>query len=108
MERDLKDTVVYVAYDDAEPFDPARPEKRLLRAILISALSDLKKPGDPARQALQYFLNQSEEYIFSFRSVCNHLEIDPGKVLQIAGLDRRAALKPAPETALACPSAQEQ
>ena len=91
MERDLKETSVYVAFEDAEPLDSAHPEKRLLRAILLSALSDLKKAGDPSRQAIQYFLNQSEEYIFSFRSVCSYLEIDPKRVLQVAGLMERAA-----------------
>ena len=90
MERDPKETTIYVASEDVEPLDSARPEKRLLKAILLSALSDLKKPGDPSRQAVQYFLNPNEEYIFSFRSVCNFLEIDPGRVLRIAGLSERA------------------
>ena len=97
MARQERDTAIYTAHDDCEPFDPSTPEKSLLRAILITAMADLKKSGDVARKAREYFLSAEEDYIFSFKSVCDYLNVDPKKVLMIAGLRRKGA---------ACPSAQ--
>lgn len=86
MPKDHKNTAIYVANEDNPPYDPARPEKSLLKAILISALNDIKKNGDVKRQAEEFFLNQDEEYVFSFRSICSYLSVDPGKVLMLTGL----------------------
>jgi len=86
MGKEQKDTVIYIAYDDFEAFDSARPEKNLLLAILLTAMNDLKKNGQAARKALEYLLNPDEEYIFSFRSVCEHLDIDAERVLRCTGL----------------------
>jgi hypothetical protein len=81
-----KNTTIYIAYDDFEGFDPARPEKNLLRAVLISAMSDLRKGDGSAVKAREFFLNHTEEYLFSFQSICNFLELDPKLVLMITGL----------------------
>lgn len=86
MRKDDKNTAIYVAYEENSPFDPTTPEKNLLRAILVSAMSDAGKNGDAQKRALEYFLDQDEEYIFSFRSVCNHLELDPLTILRVVGL----------------------
>jgi hypothetical protein len=86
MAQDKKNTAIYVAYDEHEAVDPAMPERNLLRAILTTAMSDLKKPGEPSRKAVEYFLSPDDEYIFSFVSVCNFLEIDPKRVLKVTGL----------------------
>jgi len=86
MAKERKNTAIYEAYDENEPFDAALPEKNLLRAILLTAMNDLTKPGDPARKATEFFLNKSEDYIFSFRSICNHLDIDPRTILIVTGL----------------------
>ena len=88
MYRDEKNTAIYVAYDDAQPFDGVGPEKHLLLAILLSALSDLKKPGDAGRKAVEYFLSSDDDYIFSFQSVCDYLAIDPKQILLVTGLDK--------------------
>ena len=86
MSRDRKNTAIYVAYDDHEPPDGATPEKSLLTALLVNALSDLRKPGEKSRKAMEYFLSPEEDYIFSFKSVCCLLDIDPDSILVFAGL----------------------
>ena len=88
MPRDKKNTAIYIAYDDVEPIDLSMPEKNLLKAILLTAMSDLKKEGLVSRKAMEYFLNPEEEYLFSFRSVCGLLDIDAEKILNIVGLKR--------------------
>ncbi|MBX7144722.1 MAG: hypothetical protein K1X79_09750 [Oligoflexia bacterium] len=78
------DVAIDVAFDDIVPYDPALPERNLLRAVLLNALSDLRKPGEPHREAAMFFLNTDEDYLFSFQSICNHLDIDPSRVLIVA------------------------
>lgn len=84
--KEEKNTTIYLAYEDHEGFDPSRPEKNLLRAVLISAMSDLRKRDSSSVKAREFFLSQSEEYLFSFQSICNYLELDPKLVLMITGL----------------------
>jgi hypothetical protein len=81
-----KDTVIYIASEEDLPYDPSRPEKELLRAILQNALLDMNKPGEVGRKAKEYFLNPDEDYVFSFRSVCSYLNISPRRILVAAGL----------------------
>jgi len=88
MARDRKNTAIYIAYDDLEPTDIALPEKNLLKAILLTAMADLRKQGATSRRAMEYFLNPEEDYLFSFRSVCGFLDIDPDKILNVIGLNR--------------------
>jgi hypothetical protein len=87
MEKEKKETTVFVAYDGEQPFDPAAPEKNLLVAILTNAMNDAKRSGDDRQRAVEYLLSPDEEYIFSFRSICNLLDIDPSVVLQVIGLE---------------------
>ncbi len=89
MAKEEKNTAIHIAYDDVEPYDPTVPEKNLLRAILFTAMNDLKKSGDSNRKAKEYFLDPSDEYIFSFQSVCNFLSIDPLRVLYFVGLKQK-------------------
>lgn len=86
MPKDSKDTAIYVAYDDQEPFDASRPEKELLRAILMNAMSDLKRSGEVGRQAKAYFLSPDDGYLFAFQSVCRFLDVDPNTILVVTGL----------------------
>jgi len=86
MPKESKDTAIYVAYDDHVPYDPAKPERELLRAILMTAMSDLKRSGEVGRQAKAYFLSTDDAYIFSFYSVCKLLDVDPDTILVITGL----------------------
>lgn len=89
MAREDKNTAIFVAYDDDEPFDVARPERELLRAILVSALSDLKRPGEEGRSATEYLLSPEDDYVFSFRAICDFLNVDPNKILCISGITGR-------------------
>ena len=90
MRKDRKNTAIYVAFDEHEPFDSAQPEKNLLKAILLTAMADLKKKGIVGRKAMEYFLNPEEDYLFSFRSVCAFLDVDPNKILCVVGLRHSA------------------
>ncbi|MBX7137540.1 MAG: hypothetical protein K1X83_06100 [Oligoflexia bacterium] len=92
MTQNKKNTEIYVAYDDHEPFDPSRPERNLLRAVLSSAMSDMQKGGTSAEKAQEYFLSPEDDYLFSFRSVCNFLELDPKTILIVVGLEDRLPL----------------
>ena len=89
MQKGQKNTAIYIAYEDCEPVDSALPERNLLRALLFGAMSDLKKNGDVNRKATEFFLSPDEEYIFSFRSICNHLDLDPKLVLVLVGLGEK-------------------
>ena len=85
MSNEEKNTVVITAYDE-EASDPIRPEKNLLLAILVSAMNDLKNKGRVGRQAQEFFLNDDQEYVFSFRAICDQLEVSPDKILMVTGL----------------------
>ena len=106
MTNKSKDTAIYIAFDDHTQFDPARPEKDLLRAILMNALSDLKKPGELSRRAKEYFLSTEEDYLFSFQSVCNFLDVDPKRILTVAGLNGTPAVSAEPKVNGEMPAAQ--
>ena len=88
-----KDTAIYSAYDDFEGVDPARPEKNLLFAILMNAMSDLKKEGDLNRKATEFFLSGEDDYVFSFRAICDYLNIDPKRILYVTGLEEKISQK---------------
>lgn len=88
MAKNERETAIYTAYDDHEPLDGALPEKNLLRAVLLSAMADLNKEGEPASKAREYFLNPDEEYVFSFQSVCLLLGVDPSTILILNGLKK--------------------
>lgn len=88
MAKEDRETVIYTAFEEFETFDPATPEKNLLRAILLSAMADLNKGGEDKIKAREYFLNPDEEYLFSFRSVCNQLSVDPNTILILAGFQK--------------------
>ena len=108
MPREDKNTAIYIAYEDHEVPDPALPERNLLRAILATALSDIKKPGDSSRRATEYFLNPDDEYVFSFLSVCNHLDIDPNQVLKVTGLVKSKSAGSSSKSVEAVPSKTEE
>lgn len=91
MSKEKAPTSIYTAFEDERPFDQVAPEKGLLNAILQSALLDLNKTGSERRKAIEYFLDPDEEYIFSFRSICDFLSVDANKILVVAGLRTSAS-----------------
>ncbi|RMG43617.1 MAG: hypothetical protein D6719_03515 [Candidatus Dadabacteria bacterium] len=86
MPRDKKDTAIFTAYEEEGPFDSSVPEKNLLKAILLSAIADLKKTGETRKKATEFFLSEEDDYIFSFKSICSYLNVDPEIILMVAGL----------------------
>jgi hypothetical protein len=105
--RDGKHTAIYVAYDDAEQFEFATPERNLLRAVLLNAVSDMGKPGEFSRRARDYFLSKEDDYLFSFQSVCSYLNVNPQHILMIVGLTENGNATPAPDPQLAVEAAIE-
>jgi hypothetical protein len=77
---------LYTAFDDSSAPDSAAAERKLMRAILRSAIEDLKRSGEPYRQARKYFLSNDEDYLFSFICICNHLGICPVTIRTRLGL----------------------
>lgn len=86
MGRERKDSAIFVAFDDWDHPELATPERSLLRAVLLNAVADLRRPGEHARKATDFFLNKDEDYMFSFHSICSYLNIDPTQVLIVTGL----------------------
>jgi hypothetical protein len=58
----------------------------LLLAILISALEDLKSDNRAGRKAREFFLSTEEDYVFSFRSICDYLHLSSDAMLRAIGL----------------------
>ena len=86
MPRDHKNSAIHTAYEDSEIQEIYVPERGLLRAVLVNAIADLKRPGDFKRKATEFFLSNEDDYIFSFQSICSYLNIDPTQVLYVVGL----------------------
>jgi hypothetical protein len=87
MSNESKNTAIYTAFDDLEQPEIITPERNLLRAVLLNAVADLRRPGDFHRKATEYFLSREEDYVFSFHSVCGYLNIDPRQILVLVGLE---------------------
>ena len=86
-----RDIPVFTAYEDFEVHDIAVAEKNLMRAILRSAMDDIKKNGEPYRDARRYLMSNDERYLFSFVSVCRHLDLCPRTIRRVLGLIERAS-----------------
>ena len=93
MAEEEINTAIDSAYDEQGTYDPVVPEKTLLAAILMNAVYDLQHDGANAVKAANYLLDPSDNYVFSFRSVCNFLNIDPKRVLKFAGLIKGKEIK---------------
>ncbi len=74
------------AYLENNGYDPV---SELMRAIILRAIEDYNSGGELKEEALNYmynktgdkiyYENEDDPYIFSFSSICNHLELDPEK-----------------------------
>ena len=88
MTKGEKKTEIYEAFEEYAPMDSAMSERNLMRAMILGALADLDKQGDVGRKAREFFLNKDQDYLFSFQSICNFLEVDPRSILIVTGLCR--------------------
>jgi len=53
------------------------PLSELMRAIILRVVDDYNSPGELKEDAIKYMEDMDEEYIFSFRSICKHIGLDP-------------------------------
>ena len=99
MTSEKRNTAIFVAYDDSEAPELATPERNLLRAVLLNAISDMNREGEFSRKARDFFLSKEDDYLFSFQSICSFLSINPHHILILVGLEKsdRFPLKPADE-----------
>lgn len=90
-----QDTHTFVAYEEYDSYDIAEAEKNLMRAILKSAMDDIRKTGEPHRDARRYLMSDENQYLYSFRSVCYHLNLCPKTIRRVLGLARRRSAEAA-------------
>lgn len=83
------ETAIFIAHEDYEKPDEAESEKNLMRAILQAAMDDIRKKGDAQKAAFNYFTAVDDKYIYSFLSICNHLQLCPKTIKTLLGLSAR-------------------
>jgi len=81
-----KDIAIHTAYDDFKGIDSAEAVKNLMRALVKSAMDDMRKKGEAAREAIRYFQSEEDYYLYSFLSVCRHLGLCPRTIRTVVGL----------------------
>lgn len=64
------------AYLDINGFDSL---KELMRAMILRTVEDYNSGGELAEEAIAYMDDEEDDYIFSFRAICRHLNLDPDK-----------------------------
>lgn len=84
--EDRRPTIIIESSSEDAPYDTAEAERNLMRAILLGAMSDLRKNGLLSRRAKEFFVSKDESHLYSFQSICQHLDIDPHTVLLVTGI----------------------
>lgn len=59
----------------------------LMRSMILRVIEDLRGGGFPKADAINYLKSEEDDYIFSFRAICEHFGID-AKLLRDAILER--------------------
>jgi len=80
------ETAIFVAHDDFKKRDIAEAERNLMRAVLQTAMEDIRKKGETYHDARRYFGSTDDYYLYSFLSICYHLDLCPRTVRTIVGL----------------------
>lgn len=80
------ETAIFVAHDDFKKRDIAEAERNLMRAVLQTAMEDIRKKGETYHDARRYFGSTDDYYLYSFLSICYHLDLCPRTVQTIVGL----------------------
>ena len=80
------ETAIFIAHDDFRKRDVAEAERNLMRAVLETALEDVRKKGETFNDARRYFSSKDDYYLYSFLSICYHLDLCPRTIQTIAGL----------------------
>jgi len=55
------------------------PLSELMRALVLRAVDDLSTVGEFRDEALEWLYSDEEEYIFSFRAICQYMGFDAEK-----------------------------
>ena len=55
------------------------PLKELMRAMVLRAIDDYRTKGEFFDEAKEYLEDEDEDYILSFKYICQHLDIDADK-----------------------------
>ncbi len=80
------ESAIETAFDDHVGYDVSEPERNLMRAVLRSAMEDVKKNGEAHRDAMRFLNSDDDGYLYSFASICNHLGICPRTIRRVLGL----------------------
>lgn len=99
--RSKPETAIFIAHEDFTKRDIAEPEKNLMRAILRSAMEDIRKRGELYRDARRFFMSGDEFYVYSFLCICQHLDLCPRTIRTIMGLTEESARQELPVTFVA-------
>ncbi|MFN8389361.1 MAG: hypothetical protein U0136_03635 [Bdellovibrionota bacterium] len=95
------ETAIFIAHEDYNKRDVAEAEKNLMRAILQTAMEDIRKKGEVYRDARRYFTSKDEYYLYSFLSICYHLDLCHRTIRTVIGLGDESTpsmlAEPAPE-----------
>ncbi len=51
----------------------------LMRAMILRTVEDFNSSEELRAEAVAYMMDQDEEYILSFRSICKYMGLDPDK-----------------------------
>ena len=55
------------------------PVHELMRAMILRTVEDFNSKGEFYDEAMEYMHSDEDEYILSFRAICNHFGFDPEK-----------------------------
>jgi hypothetical protein len=88
------ETAIFVAHEDFNKRDVAEAEKNLMRAILQTAMEDIRKKGEVYRDARRYFSSKDDFYLYSFLSICYHLDLCPRTIRTVIGLNEDREREP--------------
>ena len=51
----------------------------LMRAMILRTIEDIQSGGELREEALEYLMDEDEEYVLSFNSICRYFGFDPEK-----------------------------
>lgn len=85
---------VYTEEEDCDLYSKL-PERRLLTAVLERAILDLNHSDSCVRKSAElWFESQdSEEVPFSYKYICDHLDLDCSKVIKLSYNRRKTLIR---------------
>jgi len=91
--RSRAETAIFIAHDDFRRRDVAEAERNLMRAVLQTAMEDISKKGEAYNDARRYFSSKDDYYLYSFLSICYHLDLCPRTIQTIMGLTPESVVR---------------